>query len=296
MNKLLTILVSLLAVTGALFASGAGEPAAEQEGPVTIDYAFWGNPVAIGVARDIIDAYQAMQDDVRVAPVVSGYVDYHTMLLTQMAGGSGPDVMRIDSYYFEDFLSLGALRSIDELVERDGIDLSVYYQQGIVENTYEGSLYGLPWATSPLVMFVNLDVFEAAGVDVPSFDWTVDDFEEISRQLTDGTTYGYGMGLGTVSAVLPFVWAEGGDLFDEARDRAVENDRSLADCRTPARRHPHPVTPGDNEPTLPVQQPRYDRRTRVPSRHRRAYGDASSALRSAARRRSRPRRLDPCLG
>jgi multiple sugar transport system substrate-binding protein len=201
-----------------LFAGGQEEEDAGAQGPVTIDYSFWGNPVAIGVEQDIIDAYIESQDRVRVAPVVSGYSDYHTMLLTQMAGGSGPDVMRIDSYYFEDFLALGALRAIDDLVERDDIDLSVYYQQGIEENTYQGVLYGLPWATSPLVMFINLDVFEQAGVDIPDFSWTMDDFVEIARQLTDEDTYGYGLGLGTVSAVLPFVWAEGGDLFDESRD------------------------------------------------------------------------------
>jgi ABC-type glycerol-3-phosphate transport system substrate-binding protein len=219
MKKLLLLTVTLLVASVMLFAAGGGEETAAAEGPVTIDYSFWGNPVAIGVERDIIDAYHAMQDDVRVAPVVAGYGDYHTMLLTQMAGGSGPDVMRVDSYYFEDFLSLGALQQIDDLVERDDIDLSVYYQQGIEENTYEGNLYGLPWATSPLVMFINLDVFEEAGVAVPDFDWTVDDFEEIARRLSDGDTYGYGLGLTTVSAILPHVWAEGGDLFSEDRER-----------------------------------------------------------------------------
>jgi multiple sugar transport system substrate-binding protein len=218
MKKLLLVSIALLVASGALFAAGAGEAEDATEGPVTIDYSFWGNPVSIGVERDIIDAYHDMQDDVRVAPVVAGYNDYHTMLLTQMAGGSGPDVLRVDSYYFEDFLSLGALQSIDDLIERDEIDLSVYYQQGIEENTYEGSLYGLPWATSPLYMFINLDVFEEAGVAVPDFDWTVDDFERIARELTDGDTYGYGLELNTVSVVLPFVWAQGGDLYNDARD------------------------------------------------------------------------------
>ena len=218
MKKLLLVFVALLLAGGAVFANGEQEETGAAEGPVTIDYSFWGNPVAIGVEREIIDAYHAMQDNVRIAPVVAGYSDYHTMLLTQMAGGSGPDVMRVDSYYFEDFLALGALRQIDDLVERDGVDLDAYYQQGIEENTYEGGLYGLPWGTAPLYMFINLDVFEEAGVDVPDFDWTVDEFVEIARELTDGDTYGYGLELNTVSVVLPFVWAQGGDLFNEERD------------------------------------------------------------------------------
>ncbi len=208
----------------ALVMAGGDAEQEQSEGPITIDYSFWGNPVAIGVERDIIDAYHAMQDDVRVAPIVSGYSDYHTMLLTQMAGGSSPDVMRIDSYFFQDFLALNALRTIDDLVDRDNVDTSVYYPQGITENTSDGELYGLPWATSVLYMFINLDVFEDAGIPVPDFDWTVDDFVEIARQLTDGDRYGFAIGLGGVSSILPFVWAEGGDLFDESRERFTLNE------------------------------------------------------------------------
>lgn len=224
MKRHIVAAMMIVAIAGLVVAGGAQETAADPTGPVTIDYSFWGNPVAIGVEQDIIDAYHARQDQVRVAPVVSGYGDYHAMLLTQLAAGSGPDVMRVDSYYFQDFQGLNALRAIDDLVERDGLDLSVYYQQGIEENTYQGDLYGLPWATSSLYMFLNLDVFEAAGVPVPDFDWTVDDFEEIARRLTGDGRYGYGIGLGTVSAVLPFIWAEGGDLFSPDRARFAMNE------------------------------------------------------------------------
>ena len=217
--KRLIMVAALLAVVTALAPAEAAQEREAAAGPVTIDYSFWGNPVAIGVERDIIDAFHELQEDIRVAPVVSGHSDYHAMLLTQLAAGSGPDVMRVDSYSFQDFQGLNALRPIDELVERDGLDLSVYYQQGIEENTYEGRLYGLPWATSPLYMFVNLNAFERAGVEVPDFDWTVDDFEQIARELTTDDTYGFGIAFGTITSVLPFVWANGGDFFDEPRDR-----------------------------------------------------------------------------
>ncbi len=220
---LFTIPLLVLAGAGLLFAGGAQEEADPDE-PVTIDYAFWGNPEAIGVERDIIDAFHDYQDEVRVSPVVSGYGDYHAMLLTQLAGGTGPDVMRVDSYYFADFLDLNALRAIDDLVERDNLDLSEYYAAGLEENMYEGTLYGLPWATAPLYMFINLDVFEERGVEVPDYDWNLEDFERIARQLSEGDGYGFGIQLGTVSTVLPFIWANGGDMFDESRDNFTMNE------------------------------------------------------------------------
>ena len=33
-------------------------------------------------------------------------------------------------------------------------------------------------------MYLNLDMFEEAGVDVPTNDWTVDDYKKIAEELT----------------------------------------------------------------------------------------------------------------
>ena len=131
--------IILAFATLVLVASVAGAQA-----KTTIKYAFWGNPDAIGVEKDIIEEFEALNPSIAVEPVVSAYGDYHTKLLTMIAGGAAPDVMRVDSYYFNDFMKVGALRSIADLVAKDKLDLSSYYQQGIQECTYDGALYGLP--------------------------------------------------------------------------------------------------------------------------------------------------------
>ena len=56
----------------------------------TIRYAFWGNPAAIGVEQEIIDAFHEAHPDIRVVPIAVAYNDYHPRLLTQIAGGSRP--------------------------------------------------------------------------------------------------------------------------------------------------------------------------------------------------------------
>jgi ABC-type sugar transport system, periplasmic component len=189
----------------------------------TIKYAFWGNPDAIGVEKDIIEAFEAQNPGIKVEPIVSAYNDYHTKLLTMIAGGAAPDVMRIDSYYFNDFMKVGALKDIDGLIAKEKIDLSSYYQQGIQEATYKGKLYGLPWGTAPLYMFVNLDVLDKAGIKMPSNDWTWDDFFAICKKVSQGEgadrVYGFGMELSTISTILPWVWANGGDLFNADRSK-----------------------------------------------------------------------------
>ena len=240
---------TVLALMCALCALGAAAPAWSEGGregagagsqPATVRYSFWGNPDALGVEQDIINAYQKDNPGTKVDVVVSGYNDYHTKLLTMIAGGSAPDVMRVDSYYFGDFMQVKALKDLTDLVKRDGINLDAYYQQGIEENTFNGRLYGLPWGTAPLYMFFNLNVLDQAGVKLPPLDWTLDDFIRIIKATTKGQgeqkVYGFGMLTNQINQILPFVWANGGDLFDPARktftlDRpeAVQAIQTLAD-------------------------------------------------------------------
>jgi multiple sugar transport system substrate-binding protein len=189
----------------------------------TIKYAFWGNPDAIGVEKDIIDQFQKENPTIKVETVVAAYGDYHTKLLTMLAGGAAPDVMRVDSYYFGDFMKVGALKDIGPSVKKDKLDLSSYYKQGIEEATYKDKLYGFPWAVAPLYMFVNLDVLDRAGVKLPSLDWTWDDFSRICKAVTRGEgadkVYGFAYDPTTISGILPWVWANGADLFNADRSK-----------------------------------------------------------------------------
>lgn len=193
----------------------------------TIRYAFWGNPTAIGVEQEIIDAFHEAHPDIRVVPVAVAYNDYHPRLLTQIAGGLAPDVMRIDSYYFVDFLRTGALMDITPLIARDGLDMGLYYPAGLLDSMHEGRYYGLPWGTAPLYMIVNLDMFDDAGLTVPDPNWDWDDFEELIHKLSrgEGTRRQYGFALEPVMVHLfPFLWGEGADLFDETLTRFALNE------------------------------------------------------------------------
>ena len=214
MNRSIAIALGLLLVAAAVFA--AGETEAEETGRTVVRYAFWGNPDAIGVEQEIIDAFEAANPDIDIEPIVSSYNDHHARLFTLIAGDTVPDVMRIDSYYMQGFVDAGVVLPLDGFAAEAGIDTDDYYAQGIVENTYGGVLYGLPWGTAPIYMLLNLDVFETYGVEIPAYDWTVDDFvaivEEFGRH--DGV-YGFAQEILNIANFYRWIWAEGGDIFSE---------------------------------------------------------------------------------
>lgn len=194
----------------------------------TIQYAFWGNPAALGVEKDIIEEFEKTYPNIKVEPIAVGYNDYHTKLLTLIAGGMAPDVMRIDSFYFADFMKVHALKDITKLIKRDSIKMESYYQAGLVDSMYKGKYYGLPWSTAPYYMVVNLKMFNDAGIPLPTNDWKWDDFIKIAKALTKGEganrQYGFADDF-QMFHLFPWIWGEGGDIFNESRTKFTFNSK-----------------------------------------------------------------------
>ena len=225
MKRISIVLLMLLVLCGFVFASGKSEDtSSSSDDEIVITYAFWGSPDAIGVEADVIAAFEAKYPNIHVEPVVSGYNDYHTKLLTMIAGGSAPDVMRISTQYLPDLASSGGLLDIGAEAEKRGYDLSMYYEEGVEDCSYEDICYGLPWGTAPVYMLVNVDMFEEAGIPLPSYDWTIEEFDQIVRALSKGEgedrQYGFAMEIQSdLYPMYPYVWANGGDLLDETRTK-----------------------------------------------------------------------------
>jgi multiple sugar transport system substrate-binding protein len=194
----------------------------------TIQYSFWGNPTAIGVEKDIIDEFEKANPTIKVEPIAVAYNDYHTKLLTLIAGGQQPDVMRIDSYFFADFMKAKALKNISRLIKKDNLNMSSYYQAGLQDCMQGQKYFGLPWGTAPLYMFVNVKMFKKAGIKFPAPDWKYDDFLAICKKLRKGTgaasQYGFAFSsTADIGYVFPFVWGNGGDLFDKTKQKFTLN-------------------------------------------------------------------------
>lgn len=216
------MLLAILVVSAAPVMLAANET-------TTIKYAFWGNPAAIGVEKDIIEEFEKANPTIKVEPIAVGYNDYHTKLLTMIAGGQAPDVMRIDSFFFADFMRVNALQDITKLIKQDHVKLEAYYQAGLQDSMYKGKYYGLPWSTAPYYMIVNLKMFKDAGIPVPSMDWKWTDFLKTAKALTKGEganrQYGFADDF-QMSHLLPWVWADGGDLFDKTRTKFTLNSKT----------------------------------------------------------------------
>ena len=107
--------------------------------------------------------------------------DYDTQLLTDLSSGTQPDVFplkNLKNYYTYAKESDGLANLSDVAKTYDGdknIDLSPY--------ELDGKYYGLPYRQDVWVLFYNKDMFNKAGVSVPTDKWTWDDFVKTAQEL-----------------------------------------------------------------------------------------------------------------
>jgi ABC-type glycerol-3-phosphate transport system substrate-binding protein len=66
-----------------------------------------------------------------------------------------------------------------------GKDVSeIYFPAALDIFSRDGKLYAIPYYVDPSIMWINKGIFDEAGLDYPSADWTWDQFLELARQLT----------------------------------------------------------------------------------------------------------------
>jgi multiple sugar transport system substrate-binding protein len=173
--------VGIVAVAGLALAgcSGGGTPS-DSAGPVTITYTnFTSNGGNEENLQKIIDAFEAENERITVEVSTLPYADYFTALQTDLAGGTASDVFDIEFANYASYQESGVLAPLD------GVDTSVYQTSLAEAYATDGTQYALPSSFSNVVLFYNADMFDAAGVEYPTSDWTWEDEKAAAEKLTD---------------------------------------------------------------------------------------------------------------
>ncbi len=171
------VAAAALALTGC----AAGDQSSDEaEGPVTITYSnFISNGGNEENLQAIVDAFEEEHPDITVEVTTLPYADYGTALQTDLAAGTVSDVFDIEYANFAQYQANGALA---ELSPED----SGAYRASVLEAYQaDGAQYALPSSFSTVVLFYNSDLFEAAGVETPTGDWTWAEELAAAEELTD---------------------------------------------------------------------------------------------------------------
>jgi multiple sugar transport system substrate-binding protein len=171
--------IGVLAVAG-LALTGCSGSTPSDGGAVTITYT---NFISSGGNEDnlqkIVDAFEAENSGITVEVKTLPYADYFTALQTDLAGGTSSDVFDIE------FANYAAYQQSGVLAPLEGVDTSAYQTSLADAYATDGTQYALPSSFSNVVLFYNTDLFDAAGLEYPTSDWTWADEKAAAEKLTD---------------------------------------------------------------------------------------------------------------
>lgn len=162
--------------------------------------------------------YEADHPNVRinVESIADGYEE---RLLTLFSAGEAPDIFYHSFSGLAEMIEQGMIEPLDEYIAQDeDFSLDDLISQDLVYN-YNGSVYGWTNGGSPYMLFYNKSMFDAAGLEYPTDEWTYSDLAEAASKLniTDDagniTTYGFQCDE-YIRLWLSIFWSNGGVLFD----------------------------------------------------------------------------------
>ncbi|NJL54474.1 sugar ABC transporter substrate-binding protein [bacterium] len=153
----LTILLTLIL----LVVSVGPQVAAQDE--VVLSFVGPEQPSAM---EPVIAAFEAANPGIRVEYESVPFVDLNDILQTRMRdGGSTPDIFTADQPRISALVERGFLLDITDEV---GDISDMVWPSSLDASTVDGRLYALPISTSTQILYYNLDLLEAAGLEPPS--------------------------------------------------------------------------------------------------------------------------------
>src|SRR5215207_6232102 len=138
---------------------------------IKITYGFWDDAQRAAVEQQIA-AFKELHPNITVEPQVVPWDDYWTKLQTGVAGGSTYDVFWMNARNLPVYASQGALVPIQPLIDDESIDADAYPEALRRIYTFDGTVYGIPRDFDTIALFYNKDLFDKAGVEYPTGDWT----------------------------------------------------------------------------------------------------------------------------
>lgn len=143
-----------------------------------------GNPTEQKLYQDGVARFQKLMPNVKVNVQVNND-QYETNMKAAFSAGTAPDVLLLPPQLLGAFGPEGLLLPLDEAMAEAGVQKSDCVDSLINLFTDNNETLGVPKDFNPLVVFINEDMAQKAGVDPTSIK-TWDNLKEAAKKMTSG--------------------------------------------------------------------------------------------------------------
>ncbi len=173
------------------------------------------------IELEYIKEFEAANPDIKVVvDSVPSNDTYNKLVLTTNAGNP-PDVFM--TFWTADAVSNNLIYPLTEFIDAAEFE-ERFTTAGASYAKFNDIVYAIPWRAGGSVFLVNCQMFEEAGLEVPTLGWTWEDLAALSEQLTDPAAGKYGYGLvgsstdfATEWQFWPFLLQAGGKIYENNR-------------------------------------------------------------------------------
>lgn len=162
-------------------------------GKTVIKITKWGEP---GAEEVLVKEFNESSDSIEIKLDAIPGDGYGDRLTTSFSSGDGYDIFLSGEGDFYKWVGLGMVTPLDEFIASDTEWVNPMDADVMNMGVVDGSQSYLVKDYNPMCLWYNKDLFDAAGVDYPTDDWTWDDLYEAAKKLTvknaDGTIESFG--------------------------------------------------------------------------------------------------------
>jgi multiple sugar transport system substrate-binding protein len=219
MRRILIFSLTILCLSVGIAPSRHAVAATAGSGAIHGTITYWnaygnGNSAeAQALTTKVIPAFERKYPGVHVNNLSLPYDGFFTKLLTSIAGGTGPDLIRSDIIWVPQLANIHAIVQLDKTSWFKTYARQVF-PGTLSTNYFKGHYYGLPLDTNTRVLIYNKTVFKQAGVSSPPTT-TAQFLADCAKiKALGGGHYCYAEGGTGAWNVLPWIWSFGGSITD----------------------------------------------------------------------------------
>lgn len=235
----IVLLLVFLCAGSAVFAAGNKE-AAGSASPVSMTIATWtSNPDQLALLDSFVQEFaQKKGIEIKTTFESIAFGEYNTKLSLELQGSTAPDVYWVLETSAPAFIASGLLANLDDAMKE--YNPSDFSKQSLELWSKDGSVYAIPFSTSPFFIIYNEDLFKKAGAKTPAEliaegNWTWDTFRQVSKQVKDATgIWGYqtvdggGYDVRILHNLCPIIRSFGGDVWTDDGQVLINSPESVA--------------------------------------------------------------------
>lgn len=192
-KRIVSLVLAAVMLLGA-FGIAAADSRYDVTEPITITWWHAHEDQLTPYLNYMIERFHDSQDLITVEPVYIGsYTEINTQLIAAVASGDVPVLSTANTSYPAAYGAAGICEILDPYIEAYDFDIADFGEGLIKSTSFEGEQVALPYLISTQVMYYNVDMADAEGIEMPK---TFDEFEAFLEKATlfneDGTTKRYG--------------------------------------------------------------------------------------------------------